>query len=158
MTDHSSVTVVLGDDRPLVDPDATCEGCGVRGTVGRAVRSDGKGKGVEEHRFCAECWPEWSALYRARERETVRRRGLEWKDQPPDETAEPPPSSGMWFASATWHGVIDVVQNLTLRARYYREPPSREVLARVASEIRAKAGEKVGPMPIEVRAFLAEFG
>jgi hypothetical protein len=64
----------------------------------------------------------------------------------------------MWFESATWHGVIDVVKRLMRESRYYREPPSREVLARVASEIRAKAGEKVGPMPIEVRAFLAEFG
>ena len=159
MTDRSSVTVIIGgDDRPLIDAEAVCEGCGVRGTVGRAVRSEANGNPVEVHRFCAECWPEWPAFYRARWEDRVRIATLAWKDQPPGTSVEPPAPSGMWFESATWHGVIDVVKRLMRESRYYREPPSREVLARVASEIRAKAGEKVGPMPIEVRAFLAEFG
>ncbi|HSQ29725.1 MAG TPA: hypothetical protein VLN49_07745 [Gemmatimonadaceae bacterium] len=63
----------------------------------------------------------------------------------------------MWFESATWHGVIEFVQTLTMRARYYRDPPSRETLAHFAADIRRHAPDKVGPMPIEVRAFLAEF-
>ena len=159
MTDRSSVTVIIGgDDRPLIDAEAVCEGCGVRGTVGRAVRSGANGNPVEEHRFCAECWPEWSAFYRARWEDRVRRATLAWQDQPPGASIEPPAPSGMWFESATWHGVIDVVKRLMRESRYYRDPPSREALARVASEIQAKAGAKVGPMPIEVRAFLAEFG
>jgi len=51
-----------------------------------------------------------------------------------------------------------IVQKLTEQARYYREPPPKESPARVAAEIRASAGDKVGPMPREVHAFLAEFG
>jgi hypothetical protein len=64
----------------------------------------------------------------------------------------------MVFESATWHGVMDLVRQLTEKARYHRDPPSPEVLARVAAEIRDQSAEKVGPMPLEVRAFLAEFG
>jgi hypothetical protein len=63
----------------------------------------------------------------------------------------------MWFESATWHGVIELVQKLTLQARYYRDPPTPETMARFAADIRARAPEKLGPMPREVRAFLAEF-
>jgi len=160
MADNSHATVLIaGDGRPVVDPNATCEGCGARGTVGRAVRSDATGQPIEEHQFCADCWPEWSAFYRARWQEAVRRASIAWRDRAPENRASTPPlASGMWFESATWHGVIYFVQKLTLQARYYRDPPPRDVLGRVASEIRAKAHEKVGPTPIEVRAFLAEFG
>src|SRR5687767_3680242 len=42
------------------EPDAACEGCGARGTVGRATRTAAAGEPVEEHRYCARCWPEWS--------------------------------------------------------------------------------------------------
>jgi hypothetical protein len=54
--------------------------------------------------------------------------------------------------------VIDFVQRLTVQSRYYRDPPSRDTLARFAADIRAHAAEKVGPMPVEVRSFLAKFG
>jgi hypothetical protein len=64
----------------------------------------------------------------------------------------------MSFVSATWHGTIDFVRNLTIQARYYREPPSAETLARFAVDIRRMASDMEGPMPFEVRAFLAEFG
>lgn len=70
----------------------------------------------------------------------------------------PPAPRGMSFVSATWHGTIDLVRELTLQARYYREPPTAETLASIADGIRASAAEKERPMPIEVRAFLAEFG
>jgi hypothetical protein len=71
----------------------------------------------------------------------------------------------MSFESATWHGTIDFVRKLTMQAGYAKAPrPSveaqarfAEYLARIAAEIRAGAAAREGPMPIEVRAFLAEF-
>jgi hypothetical protein len=143
----------------LIEPDAVCEGCGARGTVGRAGRGDAMNAEIEEHRFCADCWPEWSAFYRARWQEQARRAGAARRDRPHDARAmTPPTASGMWFESATWHGVIDFVRTMSLQARYYRDPPNPEALARFAADIRAQAPHKVGPMPIEVGAFLAEFG
>ncbi len=64
----------------------------------------------------------------------------------------------MVFPSATWHNVLNLVERLMEQVRYYRDPPSREVLARFASQIRDQAGELVGPMPLEVRDFLGKFG
>jgi hypothetical protein len=64
----------------------------------------------------------------------------------------------MVFQSATWHGVRDFVERLMEQVRYYRDPPSPQVLAQFAAEIREQAGEKVGPMPFEVRIFLREYG
>jgi hypothetical protein len=152
------LVAISGGDRPLIEPDAICEGCGARGTVGRAGRGDAASAQIEEHRFCTDCWPEWSAFYRARWQEQTRRAGMAWHDRPQESRdAAPPPASGMWFESATWHGVIEFVQRLTVQARYYRDPPSAEALARFAADIRARASEKVGAMPLEVRAFLAEF-
>jgi hypothetical protein len=148
------------DTRPAREPDALCEGCGGRGTVGRASRHDASGAFVEEHRYCADCWPEWSAFYRARWEERGRRESLAWLESPRDLTdapLPPPPAWGMVFESATWHGVMDLVRQLQ-KARYHSDPPSPEVLARFAAEIRDQSPEKVGPMPLEVRAFLAEFG
>ena len=143
----------------MIDPEAVCEGCGARGTVGRASRADAANAQLEEYRFCADCWPEWSAFYRARWQEQTRRRSTAWLDRPPEARDQaPPPASGTWFESATWHGVIDFVRKVTLEARYYRDPPSPEALARYAADIRAQAPNKVGAIPLEVRAFLAEFG
>jgi hypothetical protein len=153
------IVAVTGSDRPLIEADVVCEGCGARGTVGRASRGEAPNAQIEEHRFCADCWPEWSAFYRARWQEQARRASTAWRDRPSEaRDAAPPAASGMWFESATWHGVSDLVSKLTLQARYYRDPPSPEALARFAADIRAQAPKKVGPMPLEVRAFLAEFG
>jgi hypothetical protein len=148
------------DTRPAREPDALCEGCGARGTVGRVSRHNDSSVYVEEHRYCADCWPQWSAFYRALWEERGRRERLEWRDglrhAPGD--APPPPAWGMVFASATWHGVTDLVNQLTDKARNYRDPPSPETLAWLAAEIRGSEAERVGPMPLEVREFLAEFG
>ena len=147
------------DNRPAREPDAVCEACGSRGTVGRASRHDASGAYVEEHRYCAECWPEWSAFYHARWDERGRRESLAWMEHPRDLTeAPPPPAWGTVFQSATWHGVMDLVTKLREQARYYRDPPSPEALAEFAANIRDQAAERIGPMPVEVRAFLAEFG
>jgi hypothetical protein len=155
----SSVLVTVVGDNPSRDPSATCEGCGTVGTVGRATRMDAGGAVTEEHRFCARCWPEWSAFYRARWQDEARRATLKWWDQPRDAPPEePPPAWGMSFDSATWHGILEYVGTLTMQARYYRNSPSREYLARLAADIRARAADREGPMPIEVRSFLAEYG
>jgi hypothetical protein len=157
----SGVICMPVDPRPAREPDELCEGCGARGTVGRASRHDASGTFVEEHRFCADCWPEWSAFFRTRWDERGRRETLAWLDHPRDATdtpPPPPPNWGMAFQSATWHGVRDFVERLTEQLRYYRDPPSPEVLARYAVEIRDGAAERVGPMPLEVRDFLAKFG
>src|SRR4051812_16792693 len=156
LDEHSidRIAIPIGD-QPARDADAICEGCGTRGTVGRAARGDATGTS-EEHRYCADCWPEWSAFYRARWQEQARRASLAWRDGP--RGAEPPPAWGMSFDSATWHGVIDVVKKLTEQAHSFKEPPTPEKLAQVADSIRGFACEKVGPMPVEVRSFLAEFG
>jgi hypothetical protein len=148
------------DNRPAREPDALCEGCGARGTVGRASRHNDSGVYVEEHRYCADCWPQWSAFYRALWEDRGRRESLAWQDglRHAAGDAPPPPGWGMVFASATWHGVMDLVNKLTEKARYHRDPPNAEAFARLAAEIRDQAADKVGPMPLEVRAFLAEFG
>jgi len=155
----NGVLAVTGGDKPVIEPDAICEGCGARGTVGRAGRGDTSSATIEEHRFCIDCWPEWSAFYRARWQEQARRASMARRERAQNgQEAAPPSASGTWFESATWHGVIEFVQTMTMQARYYRDPPSAEFLACVAADIRAKASEKVGPMPREVRAFLAEYG
>ena len=169
MTESRSPEVVLAvGGHSAREPDAICEGCGARGTVGRATRHTGEqGEVVEEHRYCARCWPEWSAFYRARWQDESRRASLAWRDLPrEDRDAQPPPPSGMSFETATWHPTIELVRSLTLQARGLSAPPPTdeartrfaEQVTRVAAEIRRGAAEREGPMPIEVRAFLAEFG
>jgi hypothetical protein len=72
----------------------------------------------------------------------------------------------MSFVTATWHPTIELVRTLTLQARALDAPPPpaaararfAEHVARVAADIRRGAAEREGPVPIEVRAFLAEFG
>src|SRR5919106_1344656 len=82
------VVLATFNDQPR-EPDAWCEGCGVRGTVGRATRAGEGGEPVEEHRYCARCWPEWSAFYRARWYEEVRDLTLQTRSrrEPPSRQA-----------------------------------------------------------------------
>ncbi len=100
---HSRDTLVItGSDRAARDPDAICEGCGRRGTVGRASRQDASGGSLEEHQYCADCWPEWSAFYRARWQEQRRRATLAWRDRPVDaEQAALPPGGGTWCTASS---------------------------------------------------------
>ena len=169
MTESRSGEVILAvGGHPAREPDATCEGCGTRGTVGRATRHAGEqGVVVEQHRYCARCWPEWSAFYRARWEDESRRASLAWRDRRPEDRNTPPPRPmGMSFETATWHPTIELVRTLTRQAHALNAAPSTaaertrfaEHSARVAADIRRGAAEREGPMPIEVRAFLAEFG
>jgi hypothetical protein len=148
------------DNRPPQEPDAECEGCRARGTVGRVSRHDDSSVYVEEHRFCADCWPEWSAFYRARWEEQGRRGTLAWHDCPRDGSGDalPPPAWGMVIATATWHSVLELVNQFSEKALVLRDPPMPEAFAWLAARIRDHADERVGPMPLEVRSFLAEFG
>ena len=147
------------DTRPAREPDALCEGCGARGTVGRVSRHDDSSTYTEEHRYCADCWPQWLAFHRTRWEEQGRRESLAWRDalDHASGAVPPPPAWGMVIASATWHGVVDLVDQLTEKARYWRDPPSPKELAWIAADIREHAAERVGPMPLEVREFLAKF-
>lgn len=136
------------------DPAARCEACGAPGTVGRAVRTDGSGAVTEMHRFCAECWPEQSARYRARwEEEDRRRRDAFLRGRVPAAGAGP----GMWFEAATWHGTLDLVRQLE-RTMIAPVAPAVDDLARLAAQIRERAAEFEGEMPLEVEAFLQRYG
>ena len=146
------------DDRPAKEPDAICEGCGARGTVGRISRHNGESRYVEEHRYCEQCWPQWMAYHRALWEERGRRESGAWRESLDRGSGQPLPSPdwGMVIASATWHGVIEMVDQIT--APHPRRPPTREELGRIAADIQQHAAERVGPMPLEVRDFLAQFG
>jgi hypothetical protein len=136
------------------DPAATCEACGVLGTVGRAVRTDGTGGVTEMHRFCIDCWPEQSARYRARwEEQDRRQRDAFLRGRAPAAAAGP----GMWFEAATWHGILDLVRQIE-RAMIAPVPPAADDLARIATEIREQAAEVEGEMPREVEGFLQRYG
>jgi hypothetical protein len=148
------------DNRPVREPDALCEGCGAQGTAGRASRQNGFGAYVEEHRYCADCWPRWSVFHRADWEERGRRGDFAWDDGLPGAPVDPlPPQAwGMVFASATWHEVLDLVNQITEIARCHPDRLDAEELIRLAAQIRDQTSERVGPMPLEVRAFLTEFG
>jgi hypothetical protein len=137
------------------DPAAVCEGCGALGTVGRAVRTDEHGAATEEHQFCAACWPEQTARYRARWEEDHRRRvEAVFRGRAPAASAAGP---GTWFETATWHGTLELVRQLEGAMRAPR-PLATEDLARVAAQIRQWAPELEGEMPFEVEAFLQRYG
>ena len=140
---------------PPREPSARCEACDVVGTVGRAVRTDAEGRTLELHRFCAACWAEQSARYRARWEEESRVASDAWFDDP---TRNPqPPSRGASFESATWHTTVEFVHEIN-RALRPPAPPTAEQLAEIAADIRAHAHELEGPMPIAVRVFLHTYG
>ena len=136
------------------EPEAVCEGCGVTGTVGRAARAAPTGETLEIRRFCASCWPEQSARYRARWDEEDRL----WTDQfmrgrVPSRGAGP----GMSFISATWHGTLELVEQIE-RSMIAPIPPSPESLARMAADIERHAPDKEGEMPFAVEAFIRRYG
>jgi hypothetical protein len=134
--------------------DAVCEGCGALGTVGRASRTAPSGEALEIHRFCARCWPEQSARYRARWSEEDRT----WSDQflrgrVPARGAGP----GMHFESATWHGTLEFVRQIE-RTMVTPVPPSPQGLARIAADIAGRASNFDGEMPFAVEAFVQRYG
>jgi hypothetical protein len=155
----ANVVGMHGTGLPPREPDAACEACGARGTVGRAVRYGERREPLEVHRFCAACWPEERARYDARWGEQDRLAAEAWM-RAPDATSAPP-SMGSAFESATWHTTLDLVTELWGELRRHERgdgPPEAEGLARLAAEIVARAAEMEGPMPLAVEAFVERFG
>ena len=114
------------------DPDATCEGCGTIGTVGRAVRTDADNGVTEQHRFCATCWPEQSARYRARWDEENRRRSDDFLRGREPRVARA--GSGTWFQSATWHGTLELVRTIE-RMMIAPTPPDACTLLTLSAKV-----------------------
>ena len=140
---------------PVREPDALCEGCGARGTESDApdvrTRRALSRRCTASARTAGLSGPRSIGLAGMNSDAGPH---LAWLDRSSGAEPSPqPPSAGAWFESATWHGVIEFVETLTLQARYYRDPPSPEHLARIAAEIRAHAGDKVGPMPLRSEGF-----
>jgi hypothetical protein len=158
-SDHTaggSVTVLSGTGQPPREPDAKCDACGVTGTVGRVVYTDGRGGVTATHRFCARCWPEESARHQARWEEDSRLRMEAFlRGQAPTQTGAGP---GFAMESATWHGTLGLVRKLQQSMIAPSPPPSGEDLAQMADEIRASAADMEGDMPYEVEAFLRQYG
>ena len=134
------------------EPDATCEGCGTTGTIGRAVRIDGDGNATETHRFCLTCWPEQSARYRARWEDEDRRSADDFFRGRREAQAGP----GMTFEASTWHGTLDFVR-LIERSMIAQIPPSPPDLAKIAADIQARAPEVEGEMPFEIESFIRRY-
>lgn len=146
---------MTGSGNPPREPDAVCDGCGARGTVGRATRTDAEGTSIETHVFCAQCWPERSAQLEARWGEESRVATEAWMRAP--ETVPQPPARGAAFESATWHGVLTFVREIH-RALRSTQPPSTEDLAHLAEELRNIAPDREGPMPLEIEVFIQTYG
>lgn len=147
--------IMGGTGMPLRESTAQCEGCGNTGTIGRAVRTDAEGQVTEVHRFCADCWAEQSARYRARWAEQDRRESEAWIHAP--NVAPRPPSRGAAFESATWHTTLEFVREIN-RALRPMTAPTPEQLAAIAADIRSRADDLEGPMPMAVQAFLQDYG
>lgn len=155
----TNIVIMRGSGLPAREPEASCEACGARGTVGRAIRTAQDGEPLEVHRFCARCWPEESARYEARWREEDRLATEAWLRSAGTVS---PPTRGMTFESATWHMTLDllteIMREVRRRERGEDAAPRPEDLARLADEIRQQAAEMEGPMPLEVEMFLQRFG
>jgi hypothetical protein len=136
------------------DPDAVCEGCGVVGTVGRAVRTSADDQHREVHNFCAKCWPEQSARYRARWKEEDRL----WREEfHRGRTKARGAGPGMGFISATWHGILEMIDKIEA-TMVAPAPPTKEALAAIAADIERHAAEREGEMPYRVEAFIRRHG
>jgi hypothetical protein len=142
--------VPLGENvRPVKDPRAPCDGCGIVGTAGVAYRTV-DGAVAEMYRYCTPCWPEHRTRLQALWREQARM----VSEARTDPDSEAPPQVGWGFESKTWS---DVLQGLeTLHRIMETDRPSSELLAEIAAEIVKNAGEMEGPMPPTVHSFIRE--
>ncbi len=134
---------------PLTEPDEVCEACGVRGTVGRAFRTDIEGRPTEMHRFCAACWPEESARYRVHweeQRSIAINRFMRGEGGPPE-------NGGTGFESATWHSPLELVR-ATITAQMLGAEFAPSALHELAKSIEESAHTRVGEMPFQLRAFI----
>ena len=136
------------------EANAACDGCGRTGTIGRAVRTAPTGEPTEVHRFCAACWPEQAARYRARWREEDRVGSDQFlRGRVPARG----PGRGMQFTAGTWHATLEMVEQIE-RQMMPSVPPSPEALARLAADIERQAPELDGEMPVAVEGFVRRYG
>lgn len=133
------------------EPEATCEQCGARGTVGRAARTDQDGLPTEIHRFCLVCWPEEMARYRARWQEEDRIASDRWIRDPLSQPKPPP--RGMIFDAVTWHMPLELIRDIRRGAWGTASPAD---LRRTADDIARHSRKFKGEMPLEVEMFLNE--
>jgi hypothetical protein len=147
---NGSTVVLDGNELPPVEPECICETCGIRGTVGRAIRTDQHGELTEIHRFCASCWVEESARLRARWSEQDRLAGDAWLR---GVLGALRPHGGSSFVSATWHGVLERIMHLRELRGHGANIPD-DVLRKLAIDIESRRADFVGEMPLEVETFI----
>lgn len=149
-----SVTPLFADVPDTREHDAICEGCGTIGTIGRATRTHESGSHTETHRFCANCWVEQSARYRARWDEERR---ISWDAHRRSQISGPSgPSYWSSFESSTWHGVLDLVTEV---ARHISErgPIPVTQLSALAELYKQNAHRFEGEMPLDVELFIKQY-
>lgn len=147
---------VSASDQPSPrDPNATCDNCGTRGTVGRVTR---RGKTIVVKRFCRACWPSM----RARAEEEQRLISEQWmsaarsRGHSPASRSVPMsrPESITW-ESRDWS---DSVEFISLMLRLSAGSVDADAFAELAAAILEQADEMDGPMPPEIEAFVERYG
>ncbi len=137
------------DDTDPREPDARCDRCGKAGTIARATRHSEPPLIL---RYCAECWPTAESEFEILQQEELDRwLGPIGVQSSADEKVTPPPA---WTTtSRSWHDVLRYLDLIRQPPKGGRTPTS-EILASIASEIRATASEMAGDMPLAVADFI----
>jgi hypothetical protein len=138
----SGAVHLAADDVPPREPDALCDACGARGTVGRFSFLFAGGAPPAVHRFCAACWPAGAAALRAR-----------WEQ---GDWAGSPTPAGIAVTAATWDPALEMLREVE-RAAARGRPHAAADLARLAAHFRADAPDIGSPMPPEVAAFVRRY-
>jgi len=153
----ASVSITVDDTDPR-DPAARCDQCGTLGTIARAVRHTAPQLVL---RYCSRCWPAWQEEHEARQREEHKQwqqadRAWAMRAHNPQgaPASQPLPPPAWTCSSRSWY---DAQRFLALITQPVKggPAPTPDILAAIALEIRAKAAEMDGPMPPEVKDFLA---
>ncbi len=140
---------LAADDTDPREPDTRCDRCGKVGTIARATRHSEPPLVL---RYCAECWPTAeSELEILQQEELDRWLGPIGVQSSADEKVTPPPACTT--TSRSWHDVLRYLDLIRQPPKGGRAPTS-EVLASIASEIRATASEIAGEMPPAVADFI----
>ena len=134
---------------PLSDPQATCAACGVLGTIGRIVRMDEHSAVLDVQRFCRACWPTQRDRSHAEQADDLRARHDAFVRNP---DANPTPGFGYDIGAASWHGVLELIQDMeaAMRGPVRVTPAQLAVMCDGWPDLEREFGE---PMPPEARAF-----
>jgi hypothetical protein len=154
-----SVTLAVDDTDPR-DSTARCNRCGSQGTAARAVRHTEPPLVL---RYCSSCWPTAQEELEARQRDELkkwreaRRASFEARDSDPRGRSALPLAPAPWSsASRSWY---DARRFFALLGQPVKggSPPTSSHLAAIAADIRSKAVEIDGPIPPDVKDFLARY-